>query len=272
MVILVNYANEKFKKAQRLNSFMARYVGKFDQIIECSPEKIEDDFKKQHHDILSIQRGNGLWLWKPYFVDRILNNMENGDILFYCDSGAFFIRNKKYILNSMGSDDIWATTVPLPEKQFTKKDTLDGMGCLTTEYTESNQIQATFFAIRKTAFTTEFVKEWLKLCCRQELLDGDMCTMPNETFFIAHREDQSIFSLLCKKYHIKTAMDPTQYGRIPIKFKQENYIYIPKDYKRTYPVSILLHRQDKPTVFYLFKCLLHIILPKGLVTRMIRHV
>lgn len=272
MVILVNYANKRFRKAQRFNTFMAEYIGKFDKIVECSPEKIEDSFKKQYHDILSVKRGNGLWLWKPYFVNRILNDMKQGDILFYCDSGAFFIRNKKYIVKSMGFDDIWVTTVPLLEKQFTKKDTLAAMGCMTSEYTESNQIQATFFAIRKTEFTVNFVKEWLALCCRRELLDGNICTIPNESVFIAHREDQSIFSLLCKKYQIRTALDPSQYGRIPLKFKQENYIYRPKAYKRNYPVSILLHRQNKPTAFYLFKCLLHVILPQQLVIKMVRHI
>ncbi len=52
------------------------------------------------------------------------------------------------------------------------------------------------------------MKEWLSLCCDFELLSPaglgkfDVPTTDFGEAFVAHREDQSIFSLLCKKHGI----------------------------------------------------------------------
>ena len=48
--ILINYANDAFKEAQKLNSKTGRSVGKFDKVIEYSPKDIDRMYRflKKH--------------------------------------------------------------------------------------------------------------------------------------------------------------------------------------------------------------------------------
>ena len=82
------------------------------------------------------------------------------------------------------------------------------MGLTEEKYKVSNQIIATYFCFLVTPATRNFMKEWLSLCCDFELLSPaglgkfDIPTKDLGESFVAHREDQSIFSLLCKKYGV----------------------------------------------------------------------
>ena len=91
MKILINYADKQYEPARKWNTLTGRYIARFDKVYEYTPNDIDQSFAKLHHDILSQKRGNGLWLWKPYFVNKVLSNCSDGDIIFYCDLGSFFI-------------------------------------------------------------------------------------------------------------------------------------------------------------------------------------
>lgn len=41
-----------------------------DNVIEYSKEDIEPGFIEKNRSIMSNPRGFGLWLWKPYFIQR----------------------------------------------------------------------------------------------------------------------------------------------------------------------------------------------------------
>lgn len=267
MFVLVNYANENYQKAQKLNSYTAKIVGGFDKIYEWSNNDIEKDYYEEHKDILNVPRGNGLWLWKPYFILKTLEVIDEDDILFYCDSASFFIRNvKKVIIKDMqeSKTDIWVTALPLLEKQFTQKRTFVRMDCMSEKYTETNQIQATFLAIKKTEKTIEFVKEWLNFCEDLIVLKASEDTEDTVTdLFIAHREDQSVLSLLCKKYNIKAHQDPTQYGKYPEMYgKKEGSVLSIIDYDEKPQSCIVLHRTSYVDKNVCLRYFLLAVLPK----------
>lgn len=92
MDILINYADAKYERSRWWNSFTGKYIAKFDKIYEFHPNDIDTEFSQQYQDILSYKRGNGLWLWKPYFIHRVMQECADGDIIFYCDAGAIFKR------------------------------------------------------------------------------------------------------------------------------------------------------------------------------------
>lgn len=243
MIVLVNCADDKYRKAQKFNSWTGRHIARFDKVFEYNIDEIDVEYKESHQDILSVKRGNGLWLWKPYFVYRTLKELNYGDVLFYCDSGAYFIRPVKSIINKIDKD-IWITDLPLLEKQFTKPEAFDIMSCRDEIYKESNQMQASFFYIRKNEFTMNFIQEWLNLCENKELLyDGQYRKTQAFDRYIAHREDQSILSLLAKKYSVTPDLDPTQYGVLPEKYYHGNeYIFRPAKHEKIYKPFIVLHR------------------------------
>ena len=78
-------------------------------------------------------------------------------------------------------------------------------------FKNSNQISGTFIAIKKSDFSVKFVKEWLRYCCNLEIISPVEDKTNEDNDFYSHREDQSILSLLVKKYNIKSYSDPSQY-------------------------------------------------------------
>lgn len=68
-------------------------LGGADNVIEYSKEDIEPGFIEKNRSIMSNPRGFGLWLWKPYFIQKTLKSMKDGDWLFYVDGCTIFIND-----------------------------------------------------------------------------------------------------------------------------------------------------------------------------------
>ena len=146
---LINYANEKYRQAQILNTKSANKYCNFDTIIEYSPNDIDEEYKEKNSDIFSFDRGDGLWLWKPYLIKKTLELVEYDDIVFYSDSGTCFINDCTYVFDILKEQDIWITVLPLIEKQWTKKYVFDALGMNFEKWGDTNQISGTFLAVKK---------------------------------------------------------------------------------------------------------------------------
>ena len=64
--------------------------GKEFQIIIFNKEEIDIDFYQKNKSILESKRGGGYWLWKPYIINKILNKINENDVLLYLDSTYYF--------------------------------------------------------------------------------------------------------------------------------------------------------------------------------------
>lgn len=262
--ILMSYADGNYKKSQHLQTKTAKFAG-FTDVIEYGPEDIEESFKAANANIFGYKRGNGLWLWKPYLIKKTLDNMKDGQILFYCDSGACFFRKADGVLSKLQEQDVWVSVLPLKEKQFTKQQTFDILGCNTEEYTESAQISGSFCAFKKSEFCTRFVEEWLQYCYNIKALAPPEDKKQEAAYFYDHREDQSILSLLVKKYKLKVWSDPSQYGRLPEKYIRNGceMVYY-GDYvgQEDYPICLIHHRTKDGNRKVLLNQLLCAVLPR----------
>lgn len=266
MNIFITYSDEKYAGARHCCAFMARWVGRFDKVIEYSPTDIDARFKKSNAKTFAWKRGAGLWLWKSYVILKTLNEIANeGDVVFYADAGTFFIRSFKHILRTM-TDDVWVSNIPLAEKQFSKRETIVLMGCQGKEYEDTPQIQGGFVGIRKSPASVRFVEEWLHYSCDYRLLSPDLNPKyPESDCFVAHREDQSILSLLSKKHGITAHKDPTQFGRFPEKYSRPHHPIIENSQPDEYPIMMILHRKRKVEMLVFLKQLMHVILPRFMV-------
>lgn len=249
MKIAMNYADSNFKKQQKHNTKTAYEKGKFDLVIEYGPEDLEENFKKKYEHILKKPRGGGYWLWKPYLILKTLQERsKEGDYLFYCDSGAYYINKIDYLINTMekNSLDIMLFELPLIEKQWTKRDAFILMDCDNEKTADSNQISATYILIKKDRKTLEFIKEYLKYCSDERILTDLSNTqkMDNYKDYIEHRHDQSILSLLAKKNGIQGFRDPSQYGEKPWEYALYNRIIRYKRYETSdYPRILMSIRK-----------------------------
>ncbi len=217
MKLLINYANNKYKSSQKLNSKSGLEVGAFDKVISYSPKDIDTDFFQQNKSILSQKEGNGVWLWKPYFIKKSLETLNNNDFLFYSDSGAYFIDSIDPLINislEYGQDIIPFELFPHLEREWTKRDTFILMDCDTRSFTDTRQRLSGFILWKKSEFTMNFINEYLQYAKDEKIITEleNQCGYPNYPDFRAHRHDQSLFSLLSKKYQLNAYRDPTQWG------------------------------------------------------------
>ena len=267
--ILVNFADEHYKKAQSLCSWTGKHLAGFDEAVEHSLTDIDEYFIDAHKDIFSIKRGRGLWLWKPWLILKTLEQCDDGDIVCYCDSGAFFFRTAKPIFRILEKTDIWLTVLPLIEKQFTKAETFRIMDAAEERFAETPQISGSFMAFKKTERSVAFVQEWLKYCCDIRALAPPADKSGEIEGFYAHREDQSILSLLAKKWEIETYSDPSQYGRLPEKYKREGceMVYCERE---DYRPLIIHHRTGQAEIKIIMNQWLCAVLPRKMGLRFIK--
>lgn len=234
MVYLINYANKRFKNAQKLNSRTAKKFGKVDFVYSYSEADIDAEFYEENKDILQRKRGNGYWIWKSYFILKTFDKMNDGDYIMYCDSGSYFINDIHLLINEMEKQktDMMCFELPYIEKEYTKRDAFILMDCDEKKYTDTKQRLATFTILKKNDNTIKFVKDWLKYAKDKRIVtdDNNTCGKENYPEFVENRHDQTIYSLLTKKYNIECFRDPSQFGN---KVKKEN---------SPYPQIIELHR------------------------------
>lgn len=272
MRIYITFGDEKYKKTRDFSIEMAKRIGGFDRAIAYSMDDVDEGFKKMHADIFRIKRGAGLWLWKPYVIYKTLCEVaKDGDMVFYADGGSFLIRNILHIEKSMKGSDLWVSHVPLQEWQFTKADAFQILGCDNDKMRTTAQIQGGFLYIRKTCETVKFIKEWLDCCCDLNLLHPEnlFYGLQNPKGFVAHREDQSILSLLCKKKGIEPHHDPSQFGKYPEKYIRKGFVPAAV-HEAEYPVCIILHRTPDVNWLICLKQILLVIMPSCWASFLIR--
>lgn len=245
-IVLVNYSDKNYTKAQKINSKSALKFGEFDSIISYSPEDIDSFFYNKNKHILDQKKGGGYWLWKPYFIKKTLERLEWGEYMFYCDSGSRFIGSIHSVFSSINlNQDLISFELQSIEKKWTKRDCFLLMECDKTNFFETKQRLAGFSLWKKTDFSMRFVDEWLSYAQDERILTDieNRLGLPNLDGFVDHRHDQSIFSLLTKKYNLKAFRDPSQFGN--------NYISLYLD--STYPQIIVSTRQKNISLYELLK-------------------
>lgn len=264
MIVAINYSDWKYKKAQKFNSITATQKGKVDKVISYSPKDIDMEFRKKNASILNQDRGNGFWLWKPYIIRKTLDSLQQNDYLIYLDSGAFYINNVQYLIKAMEKEmqDIMAFELPFKERHYSKRDVFISMGCDEPRYTDTNQRMATMIIIKKTNWTQCFINEWLQFAQLEDIITDAKNHMGQYNYngFVDNRHDQSIFSVLSKKYKIKAFRDPSQYGRFPKLFWSRK-IEVLED-ATDYPQIIAEHRFSEVTKRVFWEQMLFAYAPK----------
>lgn len=154
-------------------------------------------------------RGFGYWCWKPKVILMALEQIQMGNLLIYCDIGFEFNAKAKNTLQELFSDieanEIMGSIMDFPEKEWNKADLLAHFGLLEDrEFLESGQCAAGIVLLKKTQKTIQIMQEWLEVFYKHfELIDDSPSTIPNLPEFRENRHDQSVWSVLNKKYKVK---------------------------------------------------------------------
>jgi hypothetical protein len=223
--ILINYADITHYKSQEDNCNSGRVPGGFEGIVPYGRCDLDNDFQKRHKDILCERKGAGYWLWKPYIILKTLTDCNRGDFVFYNDSGIIWIASADPLINICAGLDngiMLFHTDPLPgntEGFCTKRDAFILMDCDSEKYANGLPLNAGIQLYRKCDESIEFVQQYLNYCTDWRIITDypNTCGKDNYPGYKFHRHDQSVMSLLAKKYNLKTFRDPTQWGNRHIK-------------------------------------------------------
>lgn len=219
MIVQVCYADEVYKKAQKWNIKFAKWFGGCDKVYAYNRESLPEDFKEKHKRILSFKRGGGYWIWKSYIIKEVLSKIEMGDYLFYSDSGVLLMRNLKKLIKVMEEDnqDVMVFEVcGCTDAEWTKRDVFVAMECDEEQYYKTTQRMSTCVLIKKNENTIKFIDEYVKYSQTGSIITDEENELgkPNYPEFRENRHDQSILSLLSKKWGYIAYRDPSQWGNI----------------------------------------------------------
>jgi hypothetical protein len=211
MVYAMACADDVYMPSAKFQLETALKKGKVDEILCYNLADIDEEFKNKNKDILDFGTGrrHGCYLWKPYFVNKALLSIEYGDFLIYMDAAGGYYRSGVHnIVSYMVKNNInmiGSRRYKYLEKHWTKRDAFVYMDCDEKKYINQCQCWAGFFILRKTEETINIMSEWLKYAQDYRIItDADnVCGMDNYEGFVENRHDQSILSILMKKYDVK---------------------------------------------------------------------
>ena len=166
---------------------------------ELQLDSADLDFAQKH------PKGLGYWIWKPYTVLRFLQEHPEVDRVIYLDAGCDVSGNSTFA----AVEELWAGVAgksglvfkmsDIPEWKFTKKSLASEISATETMMNDS-QITASVFCLKR-EFALEICNQWLSVMKNAEYAHLTDEISDEAEGFVAHRHDQSMLSLIVKKYH-----------------------------------------------------------------------
>ena len=203
---------QNFLDAVRRLTTQAAELRIFDRVIGFTdPDlKADQEFWTKHGTFIEQnKRGYGYWIWKSYLIEKTMKTLADGDILLYLDAGCEFAPECRYemkrLIQVVKIENIVGTYTASREGDWTKMDLMHEMNMTAESNTLQRQAGALLFAINKE--TRSLVSEWYRLASIYHFIDDTPSNLDNLPTFREHRHDQSIFSLLTKKYKMFAKKD-----------------------------------------------------------------
>ncbi len=209
-IVGISYASREYLSRSEVVTKTANESGLFDEFKCFTEEDIPNEFKEAYSKVWNCCLGGGFWIWKPYIIKKVLDEINDNDILVYYDSGCELNvtkesveRFKEYIAmaNENKCGFMRFELVGLTDRQFTNKKTHEHIKNkynvpkeTMDSYLDSYQIVGGIMVIRKTDFAVKLFQECLDILDEDLNVYTDNYNQENEH----HRRDQSIQSLLYK--------------------------------------------------------------------------
>lgn len=211
MIYAMACADDNYMPSAQFQLETAIKKGKVDRTLCFNIADMDKEFQNKNKRILEAggERRKGCYLWKPYFVNKALDELAYGDYLFYMDAAGAYYRSSTYeIVRFMDENDIdfvGSRRYKYIEKQWSKRDAFVLMDCDMPQYTEQIQCWAGMFVCRKTDKVLKMMREWLFYAQDYRIISDapNECGLENYDGFNENRHDQTILSLLMKKYDVK---------------------------------------------------------------------
>ena len=219
MVRFISFGGPSVNYHRAVNRIVheAKETQLFSSIKGYTDKDLKEDpkFWNYHGKMLETnKRGFGFWLWKPYLIKKNLDAMKEGELLFYADAGCQFSLNKpkQYLIdrfNRIRKEKKIIGCFTCPERSYNKMDLVKLLDMEThPKYLKGGQHAATAFLLIKTPEICKLVDQWWSISTQDNyrFINDSPSKYPNSKHFKDHRHDQSIYSLLTKKYDLFSSL------------------------------------------------------------------
>lgn len=177
-------------------------------------------FQIAHQEQLRKRKGAGYWLWKPYIIlNALLHKLNDGDFLLYHDSGMYFVSDvgPLFKLCEDLKPSILTFHLDYVERLYSKRDAFILLDMDDPIVYEGKQTQrlANLIVAMKNCETIQYFMEYLAYTMDFRITSdkGNVLGKPNFEGFVGNRHDQTVHSLLSKKWGILEMRDPCTCGR-----------------------------------------------------------
>lgn len=203
MAVFLTFGDARYELALRRIEKEAAASGFFDHLSVKRPVDLGRAFWRAHGRFIRANRhGYGLWIWKPHLILEELTKRPPGEIVVYADAGCTIDgrcgeRLDAYCdLVRRSRLGVLAFRLIHDEKRYTKGDVFEALNAWHLK--DTRQLLGSVIVFRSCDASIAFVRDWSALAADRQLLSDAPSTVPNDPSFVAHRHDQSLFSLLAK--------------------------------------------------------------------------
>lgn len=224
---LLTFADESHEASSRRVIKQARGFP-FKTVRAKSEKNLSADFRELLADYLTAgSKGYGFMLWKPEVILNTMEALPEGDTLLYVDAGCHLQRSglgrfHDYLLllemssygilgfqhrpNLSNRFDTKETPDDITDAPYTKTEVLQELGSeVISHQTDTPGLQSGVIFFKNTEPQRNFVRRWRNIGTEFPFLFSDkfdpLIQLPG---FIAPRHDQTVFSLLAKKWGADT--------------------------------------------------------------------
>jgi hypothetical protein len=217
-VHLLSFASSRFGSLYRLER-EARAMGCFSSVTLLTAKDLDEDYWRVCSDFVRTHphRGFGFWTWKPYIILKELEKLSQGDVLLYLDAGCSLNvdginRLRAYINQVVKHPSGWFVfKTNYSMSQYTKRILLEKYGFNNQIHRDLPMFQCSCHFIVVQASTIKLAKQWFESMQERALID-DSFSQNENIDFIAHRHDQSVFSILAHQYGVESIEDETYWS------------------------------------------------------------
>lgn len=223
----VTFGSKCFENATKRLEKQAVNMDFFDELHIFNENSLSQDFVNENSHKFK-DRSYGYWIWKPWIIKKVLDEMNDGDLLVYLDAGCQLYREGKprflqyvSLAKRFGFLAMQLDT-ECSEIKYTKRDVLDQFPNI-DKY--SAQIESGIQFICKNEETVNLINKWLEMSKVYHNFNGDRSKIQEYPEFIDHRHDQSCLSLLLKEFNLLQGI-----------IRDETYWEHEWDFKMNYPI------------------------------------
>lgn len=203
---VISYGNGRFQNSKKRLLQEARSTGWFDTVTVYGPEDLDTTFEKKYSYILKLKRGGGYWIWKSHIIQKMLDKIDDSDILIYLDAGCTINKGggkRFYEYMNMLEDSkegILSFQLPYVEKHWTTNQIFDYFYA-TDKIKNSGQLLGGIRIMKKCPNLLKMIKLESKALHDDPWMFTDRYNKKQQSYFKENRHDQSIFSIIRKLHN-----------------------------------------------------------------------